>query len=258
MEYIDSHCHLDFSAFDEDRDQVVARTTASGVGLLVVPSTTPESWPNVLALAERYPCVRIALGLHPYFLGNVEYSALDELRDLVKSERSRIVAIGETGLDRMIDVDYGRQQKFFERQVRIAEEFSLPVIVHSRKANDQVASILRQSAVTDGVVHGFSGSYQQAIAFWNIGMRIGVGGVITYERAQKTRKTIASLPTESLVLETDAPDMPLCGRQGKRNSPEYLSEVFHSLEKIRSEGRHQLRKQLIQNTLKLFSLSDSC
>ncbi|OZG72005.1 hypothetical protein BTA51_18580 [Hahella sp. CCB-MM4] len=255
MKFIDSHCHLDLDAFDGDRGQVIDRSSAAGVERIVVPATTPESWERLLKLAETFSALRIAFGIHPYFLDDIPESALTELRRMIAGHRARIVAIGETGLDKMIEVDFEKQQFFFAKQLEMAEEFGLPVIIHSRRAHDRVVAMVRRSSVRRGVVHGFAGSYQQGAAFWKLGLRLGVGGVITYERARKTRNAVAQMPVEALLLETDAPDMPLSGRQGERNSPEFVPEVFSCLVGIRREEPDLLHSQILENTRQLFSLA---
>ena len=252
--YIDSHCHLDFECFDTDRSQVLAACLQEGVECIVVPGTQPSGWQKQFRLADDFPMLKLGLGIHPYFLSELDESALDQLEETVVRHRNALVAIGETGLDRVIDIDLEKQALFFRRQLAIAAQMNLPVIIHSRKAHDLVRKHLRDFAIHSGVVHGFAGSYEDARAFCEQGLYIGVGGVITYDRAKKTRRCIARLPLESLVLETDAPDMPLSGRQGQRNSPAYLGEVFRSLVLLRPEPEEVIATQLMVNARALFKI----
>ncbi len=252
--YIDSHCHLDFDVFDSDRREIVASCLEAGVGHIVVPGTQPNCWQKQFRLAREFPMLRLALGIHPYFLPGIDESSLDQLDALATQHRHDIVAIGETGLDRVIDVALDVQTVFFKRQLALAAKLKLPVIIHSRKTHDLAIKCLREAGINSGVIHGFSGSYEEARSFYDQGLLIGVGGVITYERAQKTRHTISRLPLSALVLETDAPDMPLSGRQGKRNSPAYIPEVFRSLLVLRSEPEEVVLDQLNSNSLKLFGI----
>jgi len=252
--YIDSHCHLDFDVFDEDRPQVIADCLEAGVECVVVPGTRPSCWQKQLQLADEFPLLKSSLGIHPYFLSGLDESSLDQLESTVVQHRNAIVAIGETGLDFVIDIGLDKQTVFFRRQLILAAKLSLPVIVHSRKAHSLVSKYLRETRIGRGVIHGFSGSYEEAKAFCNQGFAIGVGGGITYDRAQKTRRSIARLPLGSLVLETDAPDMPLSGRQGQRNSPVYVAEVFRSLVLLRPEPEEVIAEQLRLNARALFNI----
>lgn len=250
---IDTHCHLDFPEFDADRKRVLATCQASGVVGLVVPSTGSGNWRRVLRLCDANPGIYGALGIHPCFLKDADEGDLDELAVLIRQNRKKLAAIGETGLDRSISVPVSVQTAYFVRQLIMASDCNLPVIVHSRRMNDEVAACIRKNQVKKGVIHGFSGSLQQAENFWSLGFRLGVGGVITYPRAAKTRKAVAEISLQALILETDAPDMPVCGFQGQRNSPERLPLIFSALCEIRSEAPEEIENQLLTNSMDTFS-----
>ncbi len=166
------------------------------------------------------------------------------------------MAIGEIGLDLYRDdPQFDKQQRFLEAQLKLAKAYQLPVILHSRRTHDKLAQILRRYDLPRrGVVHGFAGSLQQAQAFIKLGYAIGIGGTITYERASKTRQTVAQLPLSSLLLETDAPDMPLQGFQGQPNRPERARQVWEVLCSLREESPEEIADALWHNSQQLFQL----
>ncbi|PKH00620.1 TatD family hydrolase [Paraglaciecola sp. MB-3u-78] len=245
---IDSHCHLDFSCFDHDRVEVLNHCRKLAIETIVIPGTQASQWHKQIDLCHLYPQLKFALGLHPYFLNSFESLHLVELSQLLNQYQDKVLAVGEIGLDSHIDVDWKLQLQIFEQQLLIAEEHRLPVILHHRNSHNELIRTLKAKKFTQGgIVHAFSGSVQQAKTYIDLGFKIGVGGGITYSRASKTRRTIAQLPIDCLVLETDAPDMPLMGKQGQRNSPEYLPEIFESLWSLRNETKQQLLQACSHN-----------
>jgi TatD DNase family protein len=245
---IDSHCHLDFSCFDHDRVEVLENCKKLLVNTIIIPGTQASQWQNQINLCQMYQQLRFALGLHPYFLSRFESTHLLQLSNLINQYQNNVVALGEIGLDAHIDVDWQLQKHVFEQQVVLANESLLPIILHHRNSHNDLIRILKTNKFSQGgVVHAFSGSLHEAQTYIDLGFKIGVGGGITYPRAKKTRKTISQLPLASLVLETDAPDMPIMGKQGRRNSPEYLPEIFESLLSIRNETRSELLQACSNN-----------
>ncbi|MCG8614493.1 MAG: TatD family hydrolase [Pseudomonadales bacterium] len=269
MPLFDTHCHLDFPVFDGSRDQVIQRSVALGVTHFIIPGTEVVKWQDQIALfGSRRNCY-LAFGLHPYFIEKHTDSDLDELINRLSrygdpesaggltdpNNRRKCVAVGEIGLDRTVSC-WERQLHIFQEQVRIAKQFRLPVIVHSRKSHSDVIGILRRMKFdSGGVIHAFSGSYQDACQFIDCGLSIGVGGVITYPRARKTRQAIQRLPLDSLVLETDSPDMPLQGEQGKCNTPEQLPRILQVLSELRQESVGVLESALYDNAFRTFCLA---
>ena len=238
---IDSHCHLDFSCFDSDRAEVLQRCHQQQINTIVIPGTQACTWQKQIDLCHSYPQLRFALGLHPYFLNDYNAEHLTQLDSLLSLQKHKVVALGEIGLDHNIDVDWTLQVNIFTKQLQMAKEHNLPVILHHRNSHNDLIRILKAEKFNQGgIIHAFSGSLQEALTYIALGFKIGVGGGITYERANKTRNTIKQLPLESLVLETDSPDMPLMGKQGQRNSPEYLTEILDVLTKLRSESTHNI------------------
>ena len=234
---IDTHCHLDAREFDTDRDAVVAAAREAGVTTLIVPSVEVSGFPAVRACCQRYPGCHPAYGIHPLYVGAASEDDLDSLRQWLRDESSGEhppVAVGEIGLDFFVPGhDALRQERFFVEQLQIAAEFDLPVLLHVRRAVDQVLKCLRRSKVRRGIAHAFNGSRQQAQAFIDLGFKLGFGGAMTWPRATRIRQLATELPLESIVLETDAPDMPPVWRQGQRNSPDQLLPIAESLAALR-------------------------
>lgn len=245
---IDSHCHIDFAIFDDDRESILTHCQSLSIKQLIVPGTQARSWQKLLSLAVQFPSIKPALGLHPYFLGDYQPTDLIELSRLIQLHAWQIVALGEIGLDFAIDVEPILQKKVFEQQLEIAVQYGLPVILHHRQSHNQIIQCLKAYRFQNGgIVHAFSGSLQQANTYIDLGFKLGVGGTITYERAKKTRSVLSQVPLESLVLETDSPDMPINGKQGQRNSPINLIAILHELAVLRNESKEQIIKQCYKN-----------
>lgn len=249
----DTHVHLDLDEFAADLPEVLRRSQALGVSRWIVPAIASAHWPRLAALHEAIPGLSYALGLHPWFVGDEAESALETLAQLVRQRPAGLVAVGECGMDGAIDIPLAQQLPWFERQIQLADECNLPLIVHCRRCYNEVLALLsRHRPRAGGVLHGFSGSRQQAQQFWELGFFLGIGGTITYERAQKTRRAVAALPLEALLLETDGPSMPLAGYQGERNEPARLIEVLQQLAALRQQPVEALTAGLEANVERLF------
>ena len=254
--FIDTHCHFDFPPFVHDAQQSIAQAAAHGVRQIIVPAISADRFALVSELAASHPALFAALGLHPLFIDRHDDAALAALADRLRQPDPKCVAVGEIGLDLyMENPRFERQKALLAAQFHLAKQANLPVILHSRRTHDPLAAMLRQHKLpATGVVHGFAGSQSQAEAFIKLGYAIGVGGTITYERAQKTRRTFAALPLSSLLLETDAPDMPLAGYQGQPNRPERAALTFEVLCQLRSEPAEEIAAALNVNTRRIFNL----
>lgn len=249
---VDTHCHLDFSAFDGSRSELLAQCRASGIVGLVVPAVKRSSWATLLSTANHYDGVmKAALGLHPYFIATHHESDLLELESRLGDRSPSCVAVGEIGLDATV-AEFERQEYFFDRQLELAARFALPAVVHSRKTHSQVYKKIKSAGISGGVIHAFSGSRQEADAFLSLGLKLGVGPVITWPRAAKTRAVLSSVALESLVLETDAPDMPVCGKAKGQGSPLDVLAVLSALAEIRRESVVDIAEQLLRNSAELF------
>ena len=253
MRLVDSHSHFDAAEFDADRAAVHARALAAGVTRQVVPAVDAAGWPKLEQVCSQFPGLFPAYGLHPMFLEAHRPEHLDELRDWI--ERERPVAVGECGLDFFVEgLDAEAQRFYFESQLQLAREFDLAVIVHARRAVDAVVAAIRKVGGLRGVVHSFSGSVEQAAQLHKLGFLLGIGGPVTYERANRLRKLVATIPLEQLLLETDAPDQPGAMHRGERNEPAFLPEVLDAIAELRGMQREALAAATTANAERLFAI----
>ncbi len=253
MQLVDSHCHLDAPAFDGDRDAVLARAGAAGVAAMVVPAVTAAGWPGLRQACAANPALHPAYGLHPMFLAEHRAPHLDALRAWV--EREAPCAIGECGLDFFVEgLDPDTQRQYFHAQLQLAREAGLPVIVHARRATEEVIHTLRRVGGVRGVVHSFSGSPEQARQLWDLGFLIGLGGPLTYPRANRLRTLVATMPLEFLLLETDAPDQPDAAIRGQRNEPARLPAVAAAIAGLRGQTVEEIAARTSENARRLFKL----
>ncbi len=248
---IDSHCHLDDSSFDADRSQVINYAQQNGVQIQIIPAIDVLSWARIKKICNQFKNLYAAYGLHPcYSHQPADINALESWLS-----REKPVAVGECGLDYFVpDADRAQQQWFFERQLSLAQTFDLPVIIHARRSVDDVIKNIKQFKQLRGVVHSFVGSEQQANQLINQGFLLGFGGTLTYPRANRLRKLIQTLPLESILLETDAPDQPLCGKQGQRNEPAFLIHILNTVAELRQTDPETIAQTIYQNTTRLFKL----
>lgn len=234
--WIDTHCHLDASEFDADRDDVAASALKEGVSRIVIPGVERQNFERVRALAHRIDGGAYALGIHPLFTPRAQDDDLRVLREQIAAsmEDQRFVGIGEIGLDYFVPgLDDARQQFFYNEQLKLAHEFDLPVICHVRKSQDQVLKGLRRQQVHRGIAHAFNGSFQQAQAYLDQGLHLGFGGNVTFERARQIRRLAEQLTFDALVVETDAPDIAPSWIYKQRNSPEQIPAIGASLAQLR-------------------------
>ena len=216
--------------------EVIARALESGVSHMITVGCDLESSRQSLRIAEEHPTIYADVGIHPHDAPQADAEGLTELRRLVAAS-SKVVAVGEIGLDYFVaGLDRAAQQALFEAQLRLAAAAGLPVLLHARKAHDQVLATLRRLRFPcGGIAHAFSGSRQQADQYLDLGFRLGFGGSVTYDRALRIRALARELPLTAIVLETDAPDIVTAAHRGERNSPEYLPEVLAVLAELRDE-----------------------
>jgi len=256
MRLIDSHCHLDDDRFDADRDAVIARARAQGVAEIVLPATTANRWGKVKQVAEDYEGVYAAYGLHPMFIEQHQTTHLRELDEWL--DREKPVAVGECGLDFFQSrVDEKWQVQLFCEQLQLAKNHSLPVIVHVRKAMDQVISLLRKNNhAAGGVIHSFAGSLQQAQQLVDLNFKLGIAATVDFDRARKLRTVVAEIDEQALLLESDAPDQAGKNHRGERNEPGFIVEHFSTMAMLRNVSEAALRQTLNDNTRSLFKFKD--
>lgn len=274
---IDSHCHLDLLAQKKDLHIALQDAKGAGVTRIMAPSINPQSWQALQALSEQYRNllpIDTALGLHPYFLTDsgrddavkardtndqTLIQNLEQLKAAVTNLHPSVKAVGETGIDGHISVPLALQKEVLQTHLKLADKASLPVILHHRKSHHLLLEGLKQAKYQGvGVVHAFSGSVEAAKGYIERGMYLGIGGTITYERAQKTRNTLGFLLEhhfDRLLLETDAPDMPMCGRQGEANEPGYLSDVVDVMSNVFNVSCEEIVSTTTANYHRLFKIN---
>lgn len=236
---IDTHCHLDAAEFSPDRDAVHAAALAAGVERIVVPAVAVDTFPTVKTTVARYPGCVAAYGIHPLYVMSAKEDDLAVLRDWLRAELP--VAVGEIGLDYYVSgLDPERQAFFFVEQLKLAQEFNLPVLLHVRRAVDLVLKYLRRHPVCGGIAHAFNGSRQQADEFIKLGFKLGFGGAMTFSGSTRIRDLAANLPLESIVLETDAPDIPPAWLARGRNAPAELPRIAKVLAGLRAMAPDEL------------------
>jgi len=273
VQFIDTHCHLDAAEFGDSQAALMEAALAAGVSRIVVPSVASANFEAVRRLCERFPACAPAYGIHPMYTGVAAPGDLDILRGYLREHHP--VAIGEIGLDFFIEPhDRARQEYFFAAQLKLAREFNLPVLLHVRHAQDTVLKHLRQfygcggssaklrtgsstslrtgpsTGLRTGIVHAFSGSRSQAEEFIGLGFKLGFGGAMTHPRATRLRELAATLPLDSIVLETDAPDIaPDFLERGAPNKPEYLPRIAQTLADLRGMTLEEIAVATTANAL---------
>lgn len=253
-EFIDSHCHLDLISA-RSVEQTITQAQQLGVQQFIVPGLSLEQWPTAQLLGEAYPDVHWAAGIHPWWLASVTDQASARQQLLAWAEKPGCVAVGETGLDLHKSIPIGQQMEWLDIHFQVAIDVDKPLIVHNVKAHNPLqALIARYQGQVRGVIHGFSGSLDLAQWYWQRGFYLGVGGVITYPRAKKTRASLAAMPLQALLLETDSPDMPLMGQQGRENSPANITTIARSLAQLRAQTIDEVARATSANTRQLFNL----
>ena len=249
--FIDTHCHLDAAEFDADRDAIYAAAVAGGVGIQVIPAVSRDNFAAVATTCARYPGCRPAWGLHPMYIDVHRAEHLADLRQQIETQRP--VAIGEIGLDLFVtDLDQATQEFFCVEQLKIAKDYDLPVLLHCRKANDQLLKHLRRIGVRGGIAHAFNGSPQQADEFIKLGFKLGFGGAFTWPRANNLRRLAVDLPLDAIVLETDSPDIPPVWIGRGRNSPAELPRIAQTLAELRGIDLETVARATTHNACALF------
>lgn len=250
---IDSHCHLDFKIFNADREQVIERANQAGVSKIIIPGVLQKTWSDIKICCETYPHLYPCYGLHPYFIDQHKETDLEQLRYWI--ETNHPIAIGECGLDFYLkDLNRDKQTFYFEQQLEIALEFKLPVVIHARKSTEAVINAIKKRPGLTGMIHSYSGSYEQAIKLIELNFYLSFGGSITYEKSTRLRKVVKSLPLENLLVETDSPDQPVSNASSLRNEPAFISEVIKGIAELHNTTEQAVAEITSKNTKKLFQL----
>ena len=249
----DTHCHIDFAEFDHDRTETLQRAAQQGITDIIVPAVSQQRWSQTITICQQYSACHLALGLHPMFIEQHQPQHLNELDELL--DASPAIAVGEIGLDFYHkDLDQEKQRLFFAKQLIIAQQHDLPVIIHNRKAHDLCLSMLEDTDLKGGIIHAFNGSIQQAEKYSNMGFLLGFGGMLTFTRSNKLRQLAKAIPLQHIVLETDAPDMTVFQHKGGRNSPEYIPYIVQALAQIKEISMEEVIRTSSNNAKRLFKL----
>ncbi len=250
---IDTHSHFDDDTFEPDRQATLLRAQVAGVTQQIVPAVTFAWWPRLQKICTQGTGLYPAYGLHPMYLSEHQPAHLDELARWIIQEKP--VAVGECGLDFYVEgLDRTRQTDFFLAQLQLAQQAQLPVIIHARRAVEEVIQLVRGVPGSRGVVHSFSGSLPQAQRLLDLGFYLSFGGPITYPRANKLRSLVQALPLERILLETDSPDQPLVTHRGVRNEPAFLLEILQTMAELRSQDPAEIAAVTTHNALTLFNI----
>ena len=259
LAWVDTHCHLDAPEFAGSLPEITLRAAAQGVSAILLPTVQASDWSLARNLAEQYggqiPGLVYTLGIHPLYINHAQEGDIATLKIHIQNSLSdpRFVGVGEIGLDYFVEgLDPQRQEYFFHAQLDLAEQFQLPVILHVRRSQDAILKALRKRKVPSGIAHAFNGSHQQAKQFIELGFKLGFGGAATYDRALQIRRLLQELPLESIVTETDAPDIPpawLKEEGGQFNEPALLPRIAKQLAEIRGVSEAVFASAVRQNAM---------
>lgn len=249
----DTHAHYDDEAFDEDREELLASLPARGIGKVINIGASLQSTKTTVELAQRYPFLYAAVGVHPEGVTELTEESMDWLKELCKLDKT--VAIGEIGLDYYWDEPERELQKqWFRRQLQLAREVKLPVVIHSREAAKDTIDIMKEehSEEIGGVIHCYSYTKESAKTFLDMGFSFGIGGVLTFKNAKKLKEAVEYIPMDRILLETDCPYLAPVPYRGKRNSSLYLPHVVEELAAIKGILREEVERITMENALRVF------
>lgn len=251
----DSHAHLDDARFDEDREATIKRAIEKGVQYILNPGADLKTSIKAAELAEKYDMIYAAVGIHPHDVKEIEEATLDQIKALAKKEK--VVAIGEIGLDFYYDHSPREaQRKWFKRQIELAKEVKLPIIIHDRDAHGEIFDILKEYHVGDigCVMHCYSGSLELAKEYIKKGIYISLAGPVTFKNAVKTYEVAKEIPLEWLLIETDSPYLTPVPHRGKRNEPAYVAYVAETIAAAKGKSFEEVVQKTNENARRLFNI----
>lgn len=250
----DSHAHYDSSKFNEDREELLSSMQENGIGTIVNCGASLKSVTAVVELAEKYPFIYAAVGLHPDEVGDLNEERFAFLREQCKKEK--VVAVGEIGLDYYWDNEsHETQKEWFVRQLKLARELDLPVIIHSRDAAEDTLKIMKEYGQgLRGVIHCFSYSKELAEEYVKMGFYIGIGGVVTFKNGKKLKEIAAAIPLDRILLETDCPYLAPEPHRGKRNSSLYIPYIAEEIANLKGITYDEVVAQTEENAVRLFGI----
>ena len=250
----DSHAHYDSEQFNEDRDELLNAMESKGVGTILNSGASWDSVTEVVELAEKYPFMYAAVGVHPDEVGALNDERFEYMK--AQCQKEKVVAVGEIGLDYYWDNEsHDVQQKWFIKQLELAREMDLPVIIHSRDAAADTLEIMKEHAQgLRGVIHCFSYSIELAREYVKMGFHIGIGGVVTFKNGRKLKEIAAEIPLDRILLETDCPYLAPVPFRGKRNDSSYISYVAQEIAELKGISYEEVVAQTEQNGKELFRI----
>ncbi|MDH5522716.1 MAG: TatD family hydrolase [Desulfobulbaceae bacterium] len=254
---IDTHCHLDMEDYELDLDEVIKRATAAGVERIITVGIDLQSSRAAVELARRFTGIYATIGVHPHNVTELTGDDYDALRRLARQDK--VVAYGEIGIDCVKDyAPLALQQKHFKKQVELALELDLPLVIHDREAHAEVLAILRAAGPfpAGGVMHCFSGDSELAQAVLDLGFMISIPGVVTFNKAQMMQDAVQAVPLTSLLLETDGPYLSPVPKRGKRNEPESMLYTAQKVAELKNVSLDEVARQTTANAVQLFNLRD--
>ena len=259
--WIGTHCHLDAPEFADSLDAVIQRAADKDVKAILLPSVKAADCASVKALTHQYsqqiPGLVYTLGIHPLYINQAQEGDIQILENHIIDSLAdpRFVGVGEIGLDYFVeDLDPHRQEFFFNAQLDLAQKYQLPVILHVRRSQDAILKALRRRNIPSGIAHAFNGSFQQAEQFIELGFKLGFGGAATYERALQIRRLLKELPLDSIVTETDAPDIPPAWLRQEGiafNEPTFLPRIAEELASVRGIGNAEFASAVWRNAMQV-------
>lgn len=251
----DSHAHYDDEAFDQDREELLGSMQKAGIGRIVNVGASLRGVEETVKLTEQYPFLYGAVGVHPDEVGDLDEERLQWLKDLCQREKT--VAVGEIGLDYYWDkMPRKTQQEWFIRQLYLAREVDLPVVIHSREAARDTFEIMKaeHAGTTGGVIHCFSGSKEMAREYLNLGYEIGIGGVVTFKNARVMKEVAAYVPLDRMLVETDCPYLAPAPFRGKRNSSLYLPYIIEEIARLKGITPQEVEEATYGNAMRMYRL----
>ena len=259
--WIDTHCHLDAPEFERTLPEVIQTAAQKNVQAVLLPAVKAGDSQHVCELANQYsqliPGLVYTIGIHPLYTNQAQEGDIDTLEQEISQSLSdpRFVGVGEIGLDYFVEgLDPHKQEYFFNRQLDLAQKFQLPVILHVRRSQDVILKALRRRKIPGGIAHAFNGSFQQAEQFIELGFKLGFGGAATYERALQIRRLLTELPINSIVTETDAPDIPPAWLREEGlafNEPAFLPRIGNTLAAIRGVSEADFASAVWRNAMQV-------
>lgn len=250
---IDSHAHLEMEQFDNDRQEVIERACLAGVEYIITVGTNPAFGEKAISIAKQYKNIFVSLGIHPHEAATADDKSLAQMADFAR--QPEVVAYGEIGLDFFRNLSPREKQiEVFSRQLEIARDLSLPVVIHDRDAHEQVLQLVRSSGVQRGVFHCFSGDYALAQKCLDLGFYLSIPGTVTFDKAVKISDVVKKVPLEFLLLETDCPFLTPVPYRGRRNEPSFIIHTAKKVAQIKSLRWEDVTDTTTRNALNLFRL----